>query len=262
VKKRSIRINTLKGNVEKIVKNLSEKGYSLESVGFCNFGFFVEENGKNIAKEIEHILGYIFIQDASSMLIPIILNPNENDVVLDLCASPGAKTTEIAQIMNNKGCIVANDISEDRLRSLTFNLQRWGVINTIVTKMDGVKFLKKCNIKFSKILLDVPCSATGVYDDIRVSASVIKRLTSLQKALLYNSFNVLDKDGEIVYSTCSVLIEENENVVKFVKERLNCELVEIKGFEKYGLVESEYLKNTYRINLPYQEKFFVCKLMK
>ncbi|MEM5811780.1 MAG: RsmB/NOP family class I SAM-dependent RNA methyltransferase [Candidatus Aenigmatarchaeota archaeon] len=261
MKKKAIRINTLKANVKDVVKSLEEKNYSLEKISYCDYGFFVEENGKNIAKEMEHFLGYIFIQDASSMLVPIILDVEKNSLVLDLCASPGAKTTQIAQIMENTGCIIANDIKEKRIKSLTFNLQRCGVLNTIVTMIDGVKFLKKCNLKFDRILLDVPCSATGVYDNLKVSETQIKKLSSLQKSLLINAFNCIKNDGFIVYSTCSILNEENEEVIKYCIQKTSCETVEIKNFEKYSL-EGSFIKNTYRINLPYQEKFFICKLMK
>ncbi|MCS7123479.1 MAG: RsmB/NOP family class I SAM-dependent RNA methyltransferase [Candidatus Aenigmarchaeota archaeon] len=261
MKKKAIRINTLKIEIDKLIKNLEDKGYILEKINYCDYGFFVNENGRNIAHEIEHWLGYFFIQDASSMLIPIILDAKKDDLILDLCAAPGAKTTQIAQMMENNGCIVANDVREDRIKALSFNLERCGVLNTIVTMLDGVKFLKKCNIKFNKILLDVPCSGTGVYEDVKITENQIKRLTTLQKALLKNSFNCLDKDGYVVYSTCSILKEENEDVIEYCIKKFGLETVEIKNFERYNLKES-FLENTYRLEQPYQEKFFVCKLMK
>jgi NOL1/NOP2/sun family putative RNA methylase len=208
--RKSIRVNILKTTVNEIKTRF--KRYDLESIPWCREGFYLK--GQAIGNTLEHFLGYIYLQEAASMIPPLILNPKEDDMVLDMCASPGSKTTQLAAMMKNKGLIIANDNKIDRLKALTINLRRCGVSNTITTLMEGYWF----NQKFDKILLDVPCSGTGA---IRKSPrtiqiwnpGVIKKLSGLQKKLIYTAFNCLKENGILVYSTCSVEPEENEAVI-------------------------------------------------
>jgi len=233
-------------------------------------GFWVRSE-KNLSKTVEHILGYFFLQNASSMLPPLFLDLKQ-DVVLDLCASPGSKTTQMAAIMQNKGVIIANDITYKRLKALRGNLQRCGVMNTVVAKMRGENFWKT-GIKFKKILLDAPCSGTGTMNPRilqETSERSVRMLSNVQKKLLFSAAKCLDDDGVIVYSTCSLEPEENEENVDFaVKELgLKTEKIDFKNgrqpvMEWQGKKFSEEVANAVRI-MPNEknEGFFICKLRK
>ncbi len=232
---RSIRVNTLKSTISNVKKRLEKQGWKLYQIPFVKEGFWVEhKTGRlDIGNTLEHSLGYYYVQEAASMIPPIVLNPKPNELVLDMCAAPGSKTTQIAQYMENKGFLIANDFTGNRMKPLGINVQRMGITNTVITKMYGQWFAKK-NIKFDKVLVDAPCSGTGT---IRKSLKtlrmwnplMIERLASTQKKLITTGFNVLKPGGTLVYSTCSTEPLENEGVVSYLLEHNpDAMLVEIK----------------------------------
>jgi len=224
---KSIRVNTIKISV----KELKEKfnGYELKQIPWCKEGFWIKGPRTDLGNLLEHSLGYFYVQEAASMIPPIILNPNENDLVLDLAAAPGSKTTQMAMMMKNKGLIIANDIKYDRLKSLSVNLQRCGILNTIITLRSNYNFK---DIKFDKILLDAPCSGSGA---IRKSLKTLQmwnldmliKLSGTQKKLILNAFDNLKENGTLVYSTCSVDPEENEAVIDFLLNNREAKLEKI-----------------------------------
>ncbi|MBI5065529.1 RsmB/NOP family class I SAM-dependent RNA methyltransferase [Candidatus Woesearchaeota archaeon] len=271
--RKSIRVNTLKISIEELKKRL--KNYKLTQVPWCKEGFWIEqEKGEAVGNLLEHQLGYFYIQEAASMIPPIVLNPEPSDVVVDLCAAPGSKTTQLAQFMQNKGIIIANDVTGDRLGSLGANAQRLGITSIAITKSSA----ERLTGKYNKILLDAPCSSTGT---IRKSPRTVKtwnpdlirRLQKLQKKLIMHAYNnLLTEGGTMVYSTCSVEPEEDEEVVNYLLMNTNAEIEEIKldikrtpavlEFEdkKY----SEEIKKCLRL-WPQDndtEGFFVCKIKK
>ncbi|MGC8812063.1 MAG: NOL1/NOP2/sun family putative RNA methylase [Candidatus Aenigmatarchaeota archaeon] len=267
-----VRVNTLKISVEEMVKIFEEKGYKYERIPWVKEGFWVKTK-ENLAKTLEHVLGYFFIQNASSMIPPLVLEPKKEELILDLCASPGAKTTQIAAMMENKGIIIANDITYKRLKALRGNLQRCGVLNTVITKHFGERFWK-LGLSFDKILLDVPCSGTGQLKQRifnQTSLTSIKALSNLQKRLIFSASKCLKKDGILVYSTCSIEPLENEEVIDFAVrhlglkiEEINLNLPSIPGLTEFdGKTYDESLVKASRI-VPSQktEGFFVCKLRK
>jgi 16S rRNA C967 or C1407 C5-methylase (RsmB/RsmF family) len=139
------------------------------------------------------------------MIPPVVLAPKKGDTVLDLCAAPGSKTTQLAQYMHNEGLLIANDSQGSRLSALGINLQRCGVINSIITKMDGERLTKQSEM-FDKILVDAPCSGTGtIRRNYKIaemwSPGLVDRMAKIQYKLLKNSFNLLKIGGELVYST-------------------------------------------------------------
>ena len=221
---RSIRVNTLKASISKVKKRLEDKGWILYKIPFCKEGFWVvHKTGRlDIGNVLEYSLGYYYVQEAASMIPPVVLDPQENDLVLDLCAAPGSKTTQIGQYLNNTGLLIANDLNDMRMKPLGMNVQRIGLTNTIITKMYGQWFKKK-GIMFDKILVDAPCSGTGT---IRKSVKTLKiwnpimidRLASTQKKLIKGAFNILKPGGTMVYSTCSTEPTENEGVVTHLLE--------------------------------------------
>ena len=175
----SIRCNTLKISVNDLETRLQNYGWKLKQP-FTEFPevMIIESDLKpgEIGKTKEHILGYYYVQEISSMLPMFALQPKDGDFVLDLCSSPGSKTTQAAAMMNNGGTIIANEISLGRIGILNSNLERCGVANAIVTRKEGValcgKFLKKTQFRFDKILVDAPCSGEGT---LRKSPKTLER---------------------------------------------------------------------------------------
>ncbi len=226
--RRSLRINTLKSSVIDIKERLKDR-WELESIPWCKEGFYISGERRDIGNTMEHALGYIYVQEAASMIPAIVLNPGMNELILDMAAAPGSKTTQISAIMRNTGIIVANDYKYDRIMPLSINLQRCGVANAIVTLMHA----KKIKYRFDKILLDAPCSGTGaIRKSIRTietwNPGMIKKLSGYQKQLILAAFDNLKDHGLLVYSTCSVEPEENEEVVDFLLKNRDCRIGEIK----------------------------------
>ncbi|MCD6367789.1 MAG: RsmB/NOP family class I SAM-dependent RNA methyltransferase [Candidatus Aenigmarchaeota archaeon] len=272
---RTVRINTIKTSAKDIVKKFENKKIWFKRIPWYENGLVMKYD--DASKTIEYYLGYYHIQEAASMIPPIVLNPRSGENVLDMCAAPGSKTTQIAMMMNNEGILVANDDNFKRLKALAFNLQKMGVLDTVITNYDGRKFWR-LGLKFDKILLDVPCSNSGkIFFDKGVrnmwSLSRVKELSKLQKKLIESAYRCLKDGGEIVYSTCSVDPEENEEVIQYAIDEfdLKIEKIKIKDLDTEppvmswnGRDFSEEMKNAIRL-LPkgeIGEGFFVCKLKK
>ncbi|MBW2965693.1 NOL1/NOP2/sun family putative RNA methylase [Candidatus Woesearchaeota archaeon] len=231
--RRSIRINTLKISINELKKRL-EKDWKLTQIPWCKQGFWIEHKGKekrrDIGNLIEHLLGYFYVQEAVSMIPPIVLDPKPGETILDIAASPGSKATQIASMMQNKGIFIANDYKGDRMKPLGINMQRIGITNSITTLMQG-RFFK--DFQFDRILVDAPCSGTGTIrkslKTLRIwNPNMVKRISGTQKQLLETAFNNLKKGGIIVYSTCTLEPEEDEAVVDFLLDKYpNAKLEEI-----------------------------------
>ena len=217
--RKSIRVNTLKITVGELKKRLG-KEWKLTQIPWCKEGFFIEHKKglrRDIGNLLEHNLGYFYVQEAASMIPPVVLDAKSDDTILDMCSAPGSKTTQLAAMMQNKGVLVSNDSDYKRMAPLSFNIQRTGATNTLVTLMEG-RFFK---MPFDKILLDAPCSGTGT---IRKSLktlkmwnpNMIKRIAGTQKQLIETAFNCLKPGGVMTYSTCTLEPEENEAVIDFL----------------------------------------------
>jgi NOL1/NOP2/sun family putative RNA methylase len=273
--RKSIRVNTLKTNIKELLPRLKNR-FNLDPVPWCEEGYFIEhkEGRLDIGNTIEHTLGYYYVQEAASMIPPLVLDPQPGEHVLDMAAAPGSKTSQIAAMMKNKGVLVANDVAGDRLAALGINLQRTGCSNVLTNQSPGQNIK---GVQFDKILLDAPCSGTGT---IRKSLKTIKmwnpgmvkRITGLQKRLLVNAHKLLKDDGVLVYSTCSLEPEENEGIITYAVEELGMKVLPIKlkikrsdpVMEFEGEKYSEQVKNCLRI-WPQDndtEGFFVTKLVK
>jgi len=277
--KKTIRVNTLKISINDLKKRL-EKDWKLTQVPWCKEGFWIEyKHGKrfDIGNLPEHQLGYIYVQDAASMIPPVVLNPKSDDVVLDICAAPGSKTSQLAQYMENEGLIVANDSQGKRLSALGINIQRCGIHNAIITKMNGERKWKDKEV-FDKILVDAPCSGTGtIRRNFKIaemwSPGLVKRMANTQKNILKNAFNILKPGGTIVYSTCTQEPEENEKIVSdLLKENQNADLADInlKINRSKPILEFQNEKYDQRVKKCLRiypqdndtEGFFVAKILK
>ena len=233
-----IRCNTLKISTENLVKRLSEKWKISQPFKEHPEIILINSslNPGEIGKSIEHILGYYYVQEISSMMSVIALNPKKEEFVLDLCAAPGSKTTQMAACMENKGTIIANDLKLDRIKILSANLQRCGVSNTITTFNDAIALcsrLAEKGYKFDKILVDAPCSGEGTFRSVLSTfktwnPNVIISYQRLQKKLVEFALKCLKKDGILVYSTCTHAPEENEEVVDFIIKKFPVDIEETK----------------------------------
>ena len=221
--RKAIRVNTLKIDIDSL-KDRMGVNWELIPVPWCKEGFWIKyKDGVrwDIGNTPEHQLGYIYVQDPASMIPAVVLNPKEDELVLDMCAAPGSKTSQLAQYMNNTGLLIANDRDGKRLGALGINLQRCGVYNAIITKMNGERIK---NAEFDKILLDAPCSGTGTIRKNQkitemYSENLVKRMAGIQWTLIKKAFQLLKKDGVLVYSTCTLEPEENEKIVSKLLEK-------------------------------------------
>ena len=274
------RCNTLKISVDELFERLSRKWKVKQP--FENFKeiMLIESDllPGELGNAIEHLLGYYYVQEVSSMMSAIALNPLAGDFVLDLCASPGSKTTQMASMMKNTGTIIANDFKLDRIKILSANLERCGIMNCVVTRNDGVGLCNRIaqkGWKFDKILLDVPCSGEGTLRSspktfLMWNYKIVEKLSREQKKLFANAIKCLKVGGEIVYSTCTHSPEENEEVVNFALknfpvslEKINLPLKCRPGIREWnGQKFSEEIVKCCRI-YPHDndsEGFFVAKM--
>ena len=276
--RKSIRVNTIKIDVEECVKRLKGYGWDLKQIPWCETGFWVEYEGEEaIGNTLEHFMGYYYVQEAASMLPPIILNLDHRNFVLDIAAAPGSKTSQLAALMNNQGTIIANDVSVERIKILRFNLEKLGVLNTIVTRMDGRTFARYEN-KFDAVLVDAPCSSEGIIRKdwkalSKWSIKFIMGMSHLQKQLISAAITATKKGGTIVYSTCTLAPEENEEVIDFAIKNFGVEVdkITVKGLKaRPGITEwegKEYDAQVRRCLRIYPhdndtEGFFVARLIK
>tara|TARA_Y100000034_G_C6843957_1_gene382125 strand:+ start:249 stop:1199 length:951 start_codon:yes stop_codon:yes gene_type:complete len=275
--RRSIRVNTLQSSVEEVRKSIEAKGWKLDPIPWCKGGFWIKHpDRKDVGNLLEHHLGKIYVQESVSMIPPLVLQPRPGEIVLDMCAAPGSKTTQIAAMMENKGLIVANDFKGQRLQSLGINIQRSGITNIVVSKMHGKRFH---NFQFDKILVDAPCSGTGTIRKSLKTISIwnegmIRKIAREQIGLAESAVENLKKGGEMVYSTCSLEPEENEVIVHLLLEKfpeLEVVPVELLGLklgkpvmEWKGIKLNSQIKHVLRIWPQDNDTggFFVVKLRK
>lgn len=272
--KTAIRINELKINPHELIERMEKKGFILSQSNWYENGFFVEKAPFPLGATTEYLAGYYFIQSAASWIPSLILNPEPGELVIDLTAAPGGKSSHLAQLMKNEGTLFCIDLSRERIKSLRSNLARCGVKNNICIRMNAIEF-PKYNLKADKVLLDAPCTGEGLMaTDISRRTSKgqedINRLAHLQKQLVQAGIKTLKKEGVMVYSTCSTAPEENEEVINWTLDNFPVRLLEI-PFKDFSPGFTEAFDKTYDSELvkakrlyPHKdgtEGFFVCKLV-
>ncbi len=282
---KSIRINTIKISPEEIVKKLKEKNWKIEQPwkDYPETIIIKEQlEPGELGRTFEHLLGYYYVQSLASMLPVIVLNPEKNQKILDLCASPGSKTTQIIAKTENTGTVIGNDVSLGRIKILSSNIERCGGTNSLITKKEGMAFCKKMQkqeIYFDKILIDAPCSGEGTLRNKPKTALMwnenkIKKLSNIQKSLLKEGIKTLKIGGEIVYSTCTHAPEENEEIIDFILEKYPNEIevqkINLPLKTRPGILEWKGKKYNNKVTLCHRiypqdtgtEGFFVSKLKK
>ncbi|WP_028766884.1 16S rRNA (cytosine(1407)-C(5))-methyltransferase RsmF [Shewanella fidelis] len=225
----SIRVNTLKISVDSFIELMTTKGWQFDPIPWCAEGFWVSNSVDiQLGNTIEHLQGLFYIQEASSMLPPTALfdgehaDINANLRVLDMASAPGSKTTQIAALMDNQGLLVANEYSASRVKVLHANVARMGVANCALTHFDARVFGEYLYETFDSILLDAPCSGEGT---IRKDPDALKNwdnnenkgIVDTQKALIESAFLALKVGGQLVYSTCALSRQENQDVCHHLK---------------------------------------------
>ncbi len=219
----SFRTNTIKTSSDILENALTRQGFILKKVYWYSDAFILKNKSvRELTETEEYKNGLLYIQNLSSMIPALVLDPQPNEKILDITAAPGSKTTHIAALMNNTGELTANDLSHKRLYKLQENIKQMGVTNAKVLNFPGESFWKKLPEYFDKSLVDVPCSMEGrissdnpkSYQDW--STKKIKQLSKLQKYLLRSAVSATRIGGTIVYSSCTLSTEENEEVIEWI----------------------------------------------
>ena len=262
--KLTILINQLKTNKQEIENLLKKRNITFQEGKLEDF--LILEKAKNIEELDIFNQGYFTVQDEGAGLIAKILDPKPNERILDACSSPGGKTTYMAELMQDKGEIIAWDLHLHRVALVEENAKRLG-IHIIKTKcQDAMTYEENYKEKFDKILLDVPCLGMGVLKrkpDIKWKRSPkdIEKITEIQQKILDTCSKYLKSKGEMVYATCSIFKEENDEIIEtFLKNNQNFEYSTMNMFK----IENS-IQKTNKIQL-YQnaetDGFFICKLLK
>merc|ERR1719510_1089533 len=276
----TIRTNTLKTRRRDLAQALINRGVNLDPVGkWSKVGLVIYSASVPLGATPEYLAGHYILQGASSLLPVMALAPQENEKILDMAAAPGGKTTHIAALMRNSGLLYANDANKKRCKAVVGNLHRLGITNTVVCSHDGRK-IHTVMEGFDRVLLDAPCSGTGVIaKDPSVKTGKehkdIQLCTHMQKELILAAIDALDANsktgGYLVYSTCSILPEENESVVDYALKKRQVKLVDtglefgVEGFTKFRDFRyhpSLNLSKRYYPHTHNMDGFFVAKLKK
>ena len=252
----SIRVNNLKTDKDTLKKTLEDKGFKVEN-GNLSANALKILNPSGLVNTDEFKNGFFTIQQEGSMKTIEILDPNENSKILDLCAAPGTKTSYIGEYIKNKGQIIANDISKEKLPLIKENIDRLALENIKLSSFDASIFNKEYEGQFDYVLVDAPCSGLGVMGrkpEIRYNRSMddIKILAELQKDILDQAIKYLKKDGVLVYSTCTIGDIENKENFLFLSSQDDLELIPIEGKDYIEYVN--YIDKT--------DGFFISKFKK
>ncbi|RMG05914.1 MAG: RsmB/NOP family class I SAM-dependent RNA methyltransferase [Nitrospirae bacterium] len=281
-----LRINTLKADPVRAVDALRERGFILKELPLENAWAFegVEKPGATL----EYFLGYYHLQGLSSMLPPHCMELAPGQVILDMCASPGSKTTQMAALTENRSLIVANELKKRRLGILKYHIERLGVLSVLITGFQAQNFpqrlLDRSPIQFDRVLLDAPCTGEGRFRLIMREAEQelmqpyrpesTHRISGYQRQMILKGFDLLKDGGIMVYSTCTYSPEENELVIQHLIENRGGVLVEpvnlpginsVPGLTSWGeSVLDPSLSNTVRIYPHYLDSwgFFIAKIRK
>ncbi len=265
-RKVTFRVNTLKTSVDQIKRVLEEKDIKYNEVSWSKEALILDSITESEIEKLDiYKNGEIYLQNLSSMLPPIILNPEEGKDILDMAAAPGGKTTQIAALTQNKAHITACEMNNIRIEKLKYNIEKQGASSVYVMKKDSRKI--DDFFSFDQILLDAPCSGSGTINlnyKVNITEKFIEKISKTQLDLLNKAVKVLKKGSEMVYSTCSILYEENEKNIENILNKNNLEIVPINlnGIADMPLLESKIKGTLLLAPNELYEGFFVAKLKK
>ena len=265
----SLRVNTLKTNLEKVCEELTKNNIEFEKVSWSDVALIIKNATEEELQKLSiYENGEIYLQSLSSMLPPVIMQPKENTDILDMTAAPGGKTTQIAALTNNKANITACEMNNIRIEKLKYNIEKQGSKSVSVLQADSRNLSDY--FAFDQILLDAPCSGSGTIDlnnertyknftEVLVEKSTKSQLTLLKKAL-----KILKPGHEMIYSTCSILSRENEDILSKALKGINAAIVPIKlqGIEDIPLLPTKIEGTLCVCPNKYYEGFFVAKIIK
>ena len=265
----TLRVNTLKTTVDKVCEELTKNDIEYERVSWSEVALVIENA---IEEDLQRLSiyenGEIYLQSLSSMLPPIIMDPKENTDILDMTAAPGGKTTQIAALTNNNANITACEMNNIRIEKLKYNIEKQGATTVTILQSDSRNLSDY--FAFDQILLDAPCSGSGTIDlnnertYKNFTEKLVEKSTKSQLTLLKKALKILKPGHEMIYSTCSILQDENENILDKVLKGLNAEIVpiEIKGIEDIPNLPTKILGTLCVCPNKYYEGFFVAKIRK
>ncbi|MGD0644978.1 MAG: RsmB/NOP family class I SAM-dependent RNA methyltransferase [Candidatus Bathyarchaeia archaeon] len=266
--RQAIRINKTNAKGTHLIERFEGLGIQLEKVPFLEQGFWVERSKISVGATIEYLLGFYSIQEAAAQIPATLFTGLKGKKVLDAAAAPGGKTVQLADLMENSGVIIALDVDRQRLSPLANRLERCHVSNTVVYQLDA-RQASQINLKFDRILLDVPCSGNFASDNEwfkHRTLQDVERNSRVQREMLAQAVKCLADDGEIVYSTCSLEPEEDELNIDWAVKNLNLQTQQIKCPGEKGLTDVFGHKLDISMELcrriwPNETQgFFVCKL--
>jgi 16S rRNA (cytosine1407-C5)-methyltransferase len=273
-----IRVNERKIDRESLAIRLEDTyGIKTNPIKYPSNALKILDGFDYAGSTFEIAFGFYYMQALTSMLPPLILTPAKEDLVLDLCSAPGSKTTQIAELMDNKGVLVVNELEMDRIKALVFNLDKMNFLNYGVVNQRGEILSKYYNSYFDKILVDAPCSGLGIIQKKNEvgkwwSLERVNNLCEIQNKLLVSAIKMLKVSGELVYSTCSLTPEENELIINRILEKypVDVEYVDMPIKHHKGLTEYQGVQLDNRLNkairiFPWEvdsDGFFLIKLKK
>lgn len=268
-RKVTFRVNTLKSDICEIEKVLNELNFEYESIPWSKEAFILKNSKESDIQELEiYKQGKIYLQSLSSMLPPIVLHPKEGADILDMAAAPGGKTTQMAALSNNKSHITACEMNNIRIEKLKYNVEKQGASFVYIMQKDSRQI--DDFFSFDQILLDAPCSGSGTlnFEDKNIdkyfTLKLIEKSTKAQYALLRKAVKILKKGQEMVYSTCSILSQENEEIVEKVMKENNLEIVPInfEGIDCLPLLPTKIEGTLCVCPNELYEGFFIAKIKK
>lgn len=230
----TIRVNTIKYNIQDLMRYFKEKNIKFERVLWYSDALIIKNATEKEIQKLEiYEKGYIYLQSLSSMVPPLVLNPKKGEKVLDLTAAPGSKTTQMAALMENEGYILANELDKIRSERLQYNVKSQGAEIVEVINGRGEKIGNSYTEYFDKVLLDTPCSGEGrfwlgkpmTYKDW--SLKKVNQLAKIQKKLFESAYKATKRNGIMVYSTCTINKEENEYILDWAINNFDIKLLEI-----------------------------------
>lgn len=259
----TLRVNTIKATTKEIKSKLDESGIEVEEVEWNKDALIIKNIREEEIQKLEmYKNGEIYLQSLSSMIPPILLEPEIEENILDMTAAPGGKTTQIAALTNNGAFITAVEKNKIRAERLKYNLQKQG-INCANIMIEDARRLSDF-FSFDKILLDAPCSGSGTMNIFNkdFDGKLIERSSKIQEQLLEKAIKILKPGGEMIYSTCSIIARENEDVLKKVLTKTGAELVPIQPLFSVPLLPSKIEGVICVCPSELYEGFFVAKIRK